>query len=108
MCKRMGARLVWAVSNFIVFVCMAGTAIISLIAAQDYSKGIERVIGASEAMKVASLFVFVVLGFPLAVSMTTAALPHLNNFDAFAVSFFYLLILATNHSITSINIYGSS
>lgn len=68
MCKLMGARSVWAVSNFIVFVCMAGTAIISLISVHDYSGGIQHVIGASEGIKVASLVVFVLLGFPLAVS----------------------------------------
>ncbi|KAF1873785.1 hypothetical protein Lal_00029490 [Lupinus albus] len=68
MCKRMGARLVWAVSNFIVFVCMAATAIISLISARDYSRGIGHVIGASEAIKIASLVVFVLLGFPLAIT----------------------------------------
>lgn len=68
MCKWMGARLVWAVSNFIVFICMAGTAIISLISVRDYSGGIEHVIGANDAIKVASLVVFVLLGFPLAVS----------------------------------------
>ena len=68
MCKLMGARLVWAVSNFVVFVCMAGTAIISLISVHDYTRGIEHAIGASEGIKYASLVVFVLLGFPLAVS----------------------------------------
>nr|XP_012574322.1 sucrose transport protein SUC3 isoform X2 [Cicer arietinum] len=68
MCKLMGARSVWAVSNFIVFVCMAGTAIISLISVHDYSGGIQHVIGASEGIKVASLVVFVLLGFPLAIT----------------------------------------
>ncbi|TKY58818.1 Sucrose transport protein SUC3 [Spatholobus suberectus] len=68
MCRCMGAKLVWAVSNFIVFVCMAGTAIISLISVRDYSGGIEHVIGASEAIKIASLVVFVLLGFPLAIT----------------------------------------
>ncbi|KAK7317537.1 hypothetical protein RJT34_01864 [Clitoria ternatea] len=68
MCKWMGAKLVWAASNFIVFVCMAGTAIISLISMHDYHGGIEHVIGASEAIKIASLVVFVLLGFPLAIT----------------------------------------
>lgn len=68
MCKWMGARSVWAVSNFVVFVCMAGTAIISLISVHDYTGGIEHAIGASEGIKVASLVVFILLGFPLAVS----------------------------------------
>ncbi|PQM33844.1 sucrose transport protein SUC3 isoform X1 [Prunus yedoensis var. nudiflora] len=40
MCKRMGSRLVWALSNFIVFACMAGTAIISWISVGEYSKGL--------------------------------------------------------------------
>ncbi|KAG5094428.1 hypothetical protein JHK84_050016 [Glycine max] len=68
MCKWMGAKLVWALSNFIVFVCMASTAIISLISIRDYSGGIEHVIGANEAIKIASLVVFVLLGFPLAIT----------------------------------------
>ncbi|KAL1327709.1 hypothetical protein AAHE18_13G321600 [Arachis hypogaea] len=68
MCNWMGARIVWAVSNFIVFVCMAGTAIISLISIQDHPGGIQHVIGASEGIKVASLVVFVLLGFPLAIT----------------------------------------
>ncbi|XP_014509699.1 sucrose transport protein SUC3 isoform X1 [Vigna radiata var. radiata] len=68
MCKWMGTKLVWALSNFIVFVCMAGTAIISLISIRNHSGGIEHVIGASVAIKSASLVVFVLLGFPLAIT----------------------------------------
>lgn len=69
MCQRMGARLVWALSNFIVFACMAGTAIISLISVGEYSEGIEHVMGGSSTIKNASLVVFALLGFPLAVSV---------------------------------------
>ena len=68
MCQRMGARVVWALSNFIVFACMAGTAIISLISVGEYSKGLEHVIGGNDTIKIASLVVFALLGFPLAVS----------------------------------------
>ncbi|KAK9276510.1 hypothetical protein L1049_006044 [Liquidambar formosana] len=68
MCQRMGARLVWAVSNFIVFACMAGTAIISLVSVREYSKGIEHVIGGNGAIRIASLVVFSLLGFPLAIT----------------------------------------
>ncbi|XP_008221653.1 PREDICTED: sucrose transport protein SUC3 isoform X1 [Prunus mume] len=68
MCKRMGSRLVWALSNFIVFACMAGTAIISWISVGEYSKGIEHVIGGNENIRVASLVVFALLGFPLAIT----------------------------------------
>ncbi|KAM0983935.1 hypothetical protein ACFX2I_011342 [Malus domestica] len=68
MCQQMGARLVWAMSNFIVFACMAGTAIISLISVGEYSKGIEHVIGGNQNIRIASLIVFALLGFPLAIT----------------------------------------
>ncbi|KAL6567722.1 sugar transporter [Orobanche gracilis] len=66
MCQWFGSRLVWASSNFIVFVCMAGTAIISLISMGQYSDWIQHVIGANGTTKVASLVVFALLGLPLA------------------------------------------
>ena len=62
-------RLAWAISNFTVFACMAGTAIISLISMRDYSERIGHVLGANSTIKVASLVVFVLLGFPVAVSI---------------------------------------
>ncbi|KAJ0094751.1 hypothetical protein Patl1_15860 [Pistacia atlantica] len=68
MCQRLGARVVWAMSNFIVFACMAGTAIISLISVREYSEGIEHVIGGSGSIKIASLVLFALLGFPLAIT----------------------------------------
>ncbi|XP_028109279.1 sucrose transport protein SUC3 isoform X3 [Camellia sinensis] len=68
MCQWMGARLVWAISNFIVFACMACTAIISLVSVREYSNGIQHVIGGNEAIKIASLVVFALLGFPLAIT----------------------------------------
>lgn len=68
MCQRMGAGIVWAMSNFMVFVCMAGTAIISLVAVRGYSEGVQHVVGANGATKVASLVVFGLLGLPLAIT----------------------------------------
>ncbi|PON40204.1 Sucrose/H+ symporter [Parasponia andersonii] len=68
MCKRMGTKLVWALSNFVVFACMAGTAIISLVSVAQYSNRIEHVIGANDTIKTASLVVFALLGFPLAIT----------------------------------------
>ncbi|KAF2325416.1 hypothetical protein GH714_027873 [Hevea brasiliensis] len=68
MCQRMGPRLVWAMSNFIVFASMAVTAIISLISIGEYSGGIEHVIGASLSIRIAALIVFAFLGFPLAIT----------------------------------------
>lgn len=68
MCQRMGARIVWAMSNFMVFACMAGTAIISLVSVRGYSEGVQHIVGANGAAKIASLVVFGLLGLPLAVS----------------------------------------
>ncbi|KAJ8773714.1 hypothetical protein K2173_006364 [Erythroxylum novogranatense] len=68
MCQKVGARLVWAMSNFIVFACMAATAVISSISVGEYSKGIEHVIGGDMSIRIASLIVFALLGFPLAIT----------------------------------------
>ncbi|XP_073050146.1 sucrose transport protein SUC3-like [Primulina eburnea] len=68
MCQWMGAKLVWASSNFLVFLCMAGTAIISLVSMRKNSGGIQHVIGANGASKIASLIVFALLGLPLAIT----------------------------------------
>ncbi|RWR78363.1 sucrose transport protein 2 [Cinnamomum micranthum f. kanehirae] len=68
MCQRIGARLVWAVSNFIIFVCMGGTAVISLFASRKYSDGIQHVIVVNGTTRVAALVIFAVLGFPLAIT----------------------------------------
>ncbi|TYJ05671.1 hypothetical protein E1A91_A12G179200v1 [Gossypium mustelinum] len=70
MCKRVGSRLVWAMSNYIVFGCMAVTAIISLVSVREYSQGIEHVMGGSAAMRIAALVIFILLGFPLAITFS--------------------------------------
>jgi solute carrier family 45 protein 1/2/4 len=67
LCRRVGTKLVWAISNFVICVCMASTAVISALAIhkdahQKYSK-------ASWA-KNAAVSVFAVLGLPLAVSVS--------------------------------------
>ncbi|GLT66397.1 hypothetical protein SLA2020_387630 [Shorea laevis] len=68
MCQWMGARIIWAMRNCTVFACMAVTAIISLISVREYSQGIEHAIEGNEAIKIAALIVFALLGFPLAVT----------------------------------------
>ena len=80
MCQKLGSRLVWAMSNFIVFVCMAGTAVISLISVGEYSEGIEHVIGGNAPVRIASLIVFALLGFPLAVCSCSSRLTLFFNF----------------------------
>ncbi|KAG5240628.1 sucrose transport protein [Salix suchowensis] len=61
-----GGGLVWEMSNFIVFACMAGTAVISLISVGEYSEGIEHVTGGNAPIRI--LTVFALLGFPLAIT----------------------------------------
>nr|XP_029116067.1 sucrose transport protein SUT4 isoform X3 [Elaeis guineensis] len=68
MCRRMGARLVWAMSNFIVFICMAATTIISLLSISQLSNGIQHVIGENTAIKISALVIFSILGFPLSIT----------------------------------------
>ncbi|KAK6931211.1 Major facilitator superfamily [Dillenia turbinata] len=70
MCQKMGARLVWALSNFVVFACMAGTAIISLVSVNEYSEGLRHEVGATKANRIASLVVFALLGFPLSITFS--------------------------------------
>ncbi|XP_058084063.1 sucrose transport protein SUC3 isoform X2 [Magnolia sinica] len=67
MCRRMGSRIVWAISNFTVFICMASIAVISLFSFLEYSKGIQ-VIEDNRAIRIAALVIFSVLGFPLAIT----------------------------------------
>ncbi|CDY41670.1 BnaC02g34840D [Brassica napus] len=67
MCQRMGARAVWALSNFTVFACMAGTAVISLMSLKDNSEGNEHILP-NETTRTAAVIVFALLGFPLAIT----------------------------------------
>ncbi|XP_020113377.1 sucrose transport protein SUT4-like isoform X1 [Ananas comosus] len=68
MCRFIGARLVWAACNFIVFICMAATTILSWVSISNYSNGIQHVVGANKAVKNVALVVFSLLGFPLAIT----------------------------------------
>ncbi|KAI3983516.1 hypothetical protein MKX01_038936 [Papaver californicum] len=68
MCRRMGSSIVWAMSNFVVFLCMGATAIISLCSVVEYSRRVEGVIGGNPAIRIASLVVFAILGFPLSIT----------------------------------------
>ncbi|KAJ8569920.1 hypothetical protein K7X08_006497 [Anisodus acutangulus] len=68
MCKWIGSRLVWAVSNLIVFACMACTAIISVVSISEHTQGVQHVIGATRSTQIAALVVFSILGIPLAVT----------------------------------------
>lgn len=63
MCKWMGSRLLWGLSNFVVFASMAGTAVITLISVRGNQQ-----VGENESIKNASLIIFAILGLPLAIT----------------------------------------
>ncbi|KAG8073002.1 hypothetical protein GUJ93_ZPchr0006g43710 [Zizania palustris] len=68
LCRLIGARLVWAISNFIVFICMMGTAILSWISFDLYSSKLHHIIGANKIVKNSALIVFSLLGLPLSIT----------------------------------------
>ncbi|KAG6482749.1 hypothetical protein ZIOFF_059387 [Zingiber officinale] len=68
MCRKMGPKLVWAMSNFTVFICMAATTVLSLLSISKDSRHIQHVIGGNHTIKVAAMVIFSVLGFPLSIT----------------------------------------
>lgn len=68
LCRWKGSKNIWATSNFIVFVCMASTAVISAYALSEHHRGIQYMIGNISSVKAASVVLFALLGFPLAIT----------------------------------------
>ncbi|KAJ7551097.1 hypothetical protein O6H91_07G133600 [Diphasiastrum complanatum] len=67
LCTWIGSRSVWAISNFMIFVCMAGTAIISAVA-KSQTKGLQHIYVRSSWIRGAALTLFAILGLPLAIT----------------------------------------
>ncbi|XP_010917012.1 sucrose transport protein SUT3 isoform X2 [Elaeis guineensis] len=67
LCRKLSARIVWVMSNFIMCVAMAATAIISTWSLHDYHGSVQDVITADGHVKAAALVLFASLGFPLAI-----------------------------------------
>ncbi|CAM6126670.1 unnamed protein product [Calypogeia fissa] len=68
LCSRFGSKHVWALSNYIVFVCMGCTAIVTVLAGEVHQVGDKRVYEHSSLVKVGALILFTILGFPLAIT----------------------------------------
>lgn len=68
LCRMIGARLVWAISNFTVFICMMATTILSWISSDLYSSKLHHIIGANKTVKITALVVFSLLGLPLSIT----------------------------------------
>jgi solute carrier family 45, member 1/2/4 len=72
MCRKVGPRVVWVTSNFMVCVAMAATALISFWSLKDYHGYVQDAITASTSIKAVCLVLFAFLGVPLAVSASAA------------------------------------
>uniref|UniRef100_A0A453Q5L6 Uncharacterized protein n=1 Tax=Aegilops tauschii subsp. strangulata TaxID=200361 RepID=A0A453Q5L6_AEGTS len=68
LCRMIGARLVWAISNFIVFACMLATTILSWISYDLYSSKLQHIVGADKTVKTSALILFSLLGLPLSIT----------------------------------------
>ena len=71
MCRKVGPRLVWVTSNFMVCIAMAATALISFWSLKDYHGYVQDAITASTSIKAVCMVLFAFLGVPLAVSMSS-------------------------------------
>ncbi|XP_026662481.2 sucrose transport protein SUT1-like [Phoenix dactylifera] len=67
LCRKLSARIVWVMSNFIVAVGMAATAIISAWSLHDYHGSVQDVVTADGSVRAVALVLFAALGFPLAI-----------------------------------------
>ncbi|KAL5653412.1 hypothetical protein ACJX0J_038870, partial [Zea mays] len=66
MCRKVGPRVVWVTSNFMVCVAMAATALISFWSLRDYHGYVQDAITANASIKAVCLVLFAFLGVPLA------------------------------------------
>lgn len=67
MCKRLGPRVVWVSSNFLVCIAMAATAIISWWSTKEFHEYVQHAITASKDIKIVCMLLFAFLGVPLAI-----------------------------------------
>ncbi|NP_001295053.1 sucrose transport protein SUT1-like [Zea mays] len=67
MCRKVGPRVVWVTSNFMVCVAMAATALISFWSLRDYHGYVQDAITANASIKAVCLVLFAFLGVPLAI-----------------------------------------
>eukprot|EP00850_Spirogloea_muscicola_P020918 SM000230S07354 [mRNA] locus=s230:120068:124665:- [translate_table: standard] len=70
LCRVFGARRVWAGGNFIIFSCMAATAIVTAAAVSVKTVGTEHDVSHPYWVKIVALVIFAVLGAPLAITLS--------------------------------------
>lgn len=99
MCRKVGSRVVWAASNFMVFVCMAATAVVSVWSSKEFNGSIQQAITADSGVRATALVLFAVLGVPLAVSIIFPMLLPTFTHRFQTLSFLLLLLLCRFSSV---------
>ncbi|KAG6521059.1 hypothetical protein ZIOFF_018125 [Zingiber officinale] len=67
MCRKLSVKVVWAISNFTLFVSMAAICIISVWSSKEFHSLAQPRLTADPMIRIVALVVFTILGFPLAV-----------------------------------------
>ncbi|XP_042374626.1 sucrose transport protein SUT1-like [Zingiber officinale] len=67
MCRKLSVKVVWAISNFTLFVSMAAICIISVWSSKEFHSSAQSRLTADPMIRIVALAVFTILGFPLAV-----------------------------------------
>ncbi|KAG6469550.1 hypothetical protein ZIOFF_070479 [Zingiber officinale] len=67
MCRKLGTKVVWAISNLILFVCMAAICIIGIWSSKEFHSSAQPRLTADPTIRIVALAFFTILGFPLAV-----------------------------------------
>ena len=91
--------MVWAASNFMVFVCMAATAVVSVWSSKEFNGSIQQAITADSGVRATALVLFAVLGVPLAVSIIFPMLLPTFTHRFQTLSFLLLLLLCRFSSV---------
>ncbi|KAG6467832.1 hypothetical protein ZIOFF_072396 [Zingiber officinale] len=67
MCRKLGTKVVWAISNLILFICMAAICIIGIWSSKEFHSSAQPRLTADPTIRIVALAFFTILGFPLAV-----------------------------------------
>ncbi|KAJ0987404.1 hypothetical protein J5N97_005760 [Dioscorea zingiberensis] len=97
MSRKLTTRIVWAISNFILFLAFTLMVIVSIWSTNNYSDDATKQVKVNGRVRVAALLIFAALGFPLSVIISLSAGPwdslfHKGNLPAFSMASFFAFI----------------
>ncbi|KAG6467477.1 hypothetical protein ZIOFF_074733 [Zingiber officinale] len=67
MCRKLGTKIVWAISNLTMFVCMVAICIIGIWSSKEFHFSTQTRLTVDPTIRIIALALFTILGFPLAV-----------------------------------------